>query len=511
VNPPLADAPRFDPRRRRTVTIALILVTSLAAFESTVVSTAMPTIIGDLNGLAVYSWVFSVYLLAATVSMPLYGRLADIHGRRRILLVAIVLFLAGAAACAASRTMTGLILARGLQGLGAGGLVPIALVVSADLYSIRERARVQGVFSSVWGVSSLVGPLLGAGMTMAFGWRSIFSINLPLGLLAFVLVARNMRESRLPAPDPFDIRGAAFLVTGITALLFSFLHGASDSLGPGARLALVAVSVLALSALVRGQAESEHPLLPMALFAQAETAAPYVGGVLLGTTIFGVDTFVPLFVQGARGGTAAAAGAVVTPLMLFWATSATLAARAIVAFGFRRTARVGALLILAGFVGLIVAARTDAAVLWISGACAFIGAGLGPSSLAQVLAIQHAAREKERGAATSLVPFFRTVGGSLGVGALGGILSAGLRSRLGSAADTAGQLMSRHGAGEAGAASLALRHAIEASLLPVFAVLLGLAVVNVAVTSWFPGSVERPAPGPGGPAPVEDQPIGIEG
>jgi len=506
-----ADAPRFDPRRRRAVTLALVLVTSLAAFESTVVSTAMPTIIGDLNGLPVYSWVFSLYLLAATVSMPLYGRLADIHGRRRILLVAIVLFLGGAAACAAARSMTQLILARGLQGLGAGGLVPIALVVSADLYSIRERARVQGVFSSVWGVSSLVGPLLGAGMTMAFGWRSIFSINLPLGLLAFVLVARNMRESRAPLPDPFDWRGAALLGIGVTALLFSVLHGASESLRLGVRIALVALAVLSLAALARLQAQSAHPLLPMALFARPETAAPYVGGILLGTTIFGVDTFVPLFVQGARGGSAAAAGAVVTPVMLLWAASAALAARAIVAFGFRRTARVGGLLILLGFIGLISAAVEDAAVVWISGACALIGAGLGPSSLAQVLAIQHAAREKERGVATSLVPFFRTVGGSIGVGALGGILSAGLQARLGPAAHTAGQLLSHRPGTEAAAASTALRQAIEASLLPVFGVLLGLAVVNLLVTSWFPGSVERPPSPPGDGATVEDVPVGIEG
>jgi MFS family permease len=499
-----AEAPRFDPRRRRAVTLALVLVTSLAAFESTVVSTAMPTIIGDLNGLPVYSWVFSLYLLAATVSMPLYGRLADIHGRRRILLVAIVLFLAGAAACAAARSMTQLILARGLQGLGAGGLVPIALVVSADLYSIRDRARVQGVFSSVWGVSSLVGPLLGAGMTMAFGWRSIFSINLPLGLLAFVLVTRNMRESRAPLPDPFDRRGAALLATGVTALLFSVLQGGSESLGLGVRSGLLVLAVLSLAALVRRQAESAHPLLPTVLFARAETAAPYAGGVLLGTTIFGVDTFVPLFVQGARGGTAAAAGAVVTPLMLLWAASATVAARAIVAFGFRRTARVGGLLILAGFVALIAAAAADAGVAWISGACALIGAGLGPSSLAQLLAIQHAAREKERGVATSLVPFFRTVGGSIGVGALGGILSARLVARLGPAAETAGRLLAHRPGAATVAASSALRQAIEASLLPVFGVLLGLAVVNLVVTSWFPGAVERPAPSPESGTPTHD-------
>src|SRR5262249_5605223 len=158
----------------------------------------MPTIIGELRGLAVYSWVFSAYLLAATVTMPIYGRLADLYGRRRILLVAISLFLAGAGACAAARTMTHLIAARVLQGLGAGGLMPVALIVVADLFSLRERARIQGLFSGVWGVASLAGPMLGAALTVTFGWRSIFSINLPLGVLAFALVATTMVESRSP-------------------------------------------------------------------------------------------------------------------------------------------------------------------------------------------------------------------------------------------------------------------------------------------------------------------------
>ena len=157
------ETPRFDPRRRRTVTIALVLVTALASFESTVVSTAMPTIIGDLGGLPLYSWVFSIYLLTSTVTMPVYGRLADIYGRRRILLIAISVFLAGAIACGFARSMPQLIAARALQGLGAAGLIPVALTVSGDLYSLKERARIQGLFSGVWGVASLIGPLIGAG------------------------------------------------------------------------------------------------------------------------------------------------------------------------------------------------------------------------------------------------------------------------------------------------------------------------------------------------------------
>lgn len=473
------------------MTFALILVTSLASFESTVVSTAMPTIIGDLNGLPLYSWVFSIYLLASTVSMPVYGRLADIYGRRRILLTAIALFLLGALACALAHSMPQLILARGLQGLGAGGLIPIALTVSGDLYSLAERARIQGLFSSVWGLASLVGPLVGAAMTVSLGWRSIFSINVPLGFLAFFLVATQMKESRAPLADPLDLVGALLLAGGVTSILFSVLQRAGAGSVPLLlRLALFLLGAGLLMGFARAQARHTHPLVPPELFRKAETASPYLAGILLGTTIYGVDTFVPLFVQGARGGTAGAAGAVVTPLVLGWAVSAALAARVLVRFGFRKTARFGAILIVLGFSALTAAALLDAGVVVISAACALIGSGLGPSSISQVLAIQSLAPEKTRGVATSLVPFFRTVGGSIGVGLLGGILAAGLTSRLGPAAETAGQLLSGiHSAGAAAAAGVdatMLRRAIERSLLPVFGLLWLLALVNVVVTNGFP-------------------------
>jgi MFS family permease len=495
---PETSSPRFDPKRRRAVTLALVLVTALASFETTVVSTAMPTIIGELGGLPHYAWVFSIYLLTATVAMPVYGRLADIHGRRRLILVAIGVFLTGAIVCALARSMPQLIVARAIQGLGAAGLVPIALTVSADIYSLEQRARIQGLFSGVWGFASLVGPLLGAFLTVHFGWRSIFSINIPLGAIAFFLVATRMIESRAPLPDPVDVAGALTLAAGITLLLFAVLLAPGTAgAGPAVRVGIAAAGVVSLAVFARLQARRRHPLVHPELFRHWETASPYLAGVVLGTTIYGVDTFVPLFVQGARGGTAGAAGAVVTPLIFFWALSATVASRMILRFGFRSTARFGAILILAGLAGLVAAALATAGVAWVSAACAVIGAGLGPSSLAQVLAIQHVVPERNRGVATSLVPFFRTVGGSIGVGVLGGVFTAGVAMRLGSGLDAASRLLAGpHAAGDAGAAGIApalFRHAIERSLLPVFVVLFGLAAINLFFTSGFPESTEPAA------------------
>jgi MFS family permease len=479
-------AARFDPGRRRAVLIALVMVTALAAFEGTVVSTAMPTIIAEVRGLPLYAWVFSVYLLGSTITMPLYGRLADIHGRRRTLLVAIALFLVGAGSCALARTMPQLIVARGIQGLGAGGVLPVAMTVSGDLYNLKERARVQALFSGVWGIASLTGPLIGAWLTLTFGWRSIFSINLPLGAIAFGLVLTKMIESRPARDESIDHWGALLLAVAVGSALGATLHQpGGGALAVSAPLGLLAIAVGSAIAFWRRQGRLEHPLVPPALFSRKETLAPYVAGVVFGTIIYGADAYVPLFVQGARGGTAMAAGAAVTPLMLAWAISATLAARGIVRFGFRHAAIAGAALIAIGLILLIVAVLRHAPMVAISTACFVVGFGLGPSSMAQVLAIQHLAPERERGVATALVPFSRTVGGSLGVGVLGGVLAAGLTSRLGPQAVAAADALARSGTNAP--ESAAFRSALAGSLMPVFLLLLGLGVINLWLTAHFPG------------------------
>ena len=413
-----------------------------------------------------------------------------------MLLVAGSFFLAGAVCCAFARSMPWLIGARALQGLGAGGLVPLSLTVAGDLFSIQDRARVQGIFSGIWGLASLTGPLIGAGMTVAFGWRSIFTINVPLGLVALGLVATQLVETRARRSDPLDVAGALTLAAAVTALLVSVTGRAdAEGLPLAMRGALFAAGLVLAVAFVRLEKRRAHPLIPVVLFSSATRAAPYVGGLVLGTTIYGVDTFVPLFVQGARGGTAGAAGAVVTPLVLAWSLSATLGARAIVRHGFRRTAQVGALLVLAGLAGLVAASLLDAPVWAVSVVCGVIGAGLGPSSLSHLLTVQHASEEEVRGSATALVPFSRTIGGSLGVAALGGIFSAGLAARLGPAAASAGRLLA-HGAGEGTAEATpvqaaAVRLAIEHSLLPVFALLLVLAVLNLGVAGRLPRSLDK--------------------
>lgn len=428
----MSEEPPRPETSRRGVVGALLLVSALVSLESTIVSTAMPTIIGELSGIRSYSWVAAIYLLASTLTMPLYGRLADVHGRRRVLLFATALFVLGSLACAAARSMPHLIAARGLQGLGAGGVAPIAMTVAADLFNLAERARVQALFSAVWGTSSVLGPLLGAGLTMGLGWRSIFLVNVPLGALALGLVARNLGETRGADRRPPDLLGA------------------------------------------------------LRLAGRAATA-PYVSAFVLGVLVYSVDTFVPLFVQGARGGTAGAAGAVITPVILLWAASAAVAARGAVTLGFRRVATAGGLVLVGGLLALAIATRVDAPVVAVSLVCAVVGCGFGPTSMSQMLAVQHAAPESVRGVATSLVPFFRTAGGALGVALLGGVLARGLDARLGPSAADAGRLLAGDVAGlRAGLSAEAFRRALEGALFPVFLVLVGVAAIAVLAASRYP-------------------------
>jgi MFS family permease len=467
------------------VTAALLLVTSLASLEATIVATAMPTIIGELGGLTLYSWVFAAYLLTSTVAMPLYGRLADLYGRKRVLLAATAVFLVGAGACALAQTMPHLIAARALQGLGAAGLLPITITIAGDIYTLPERARVQSYFSTIWACSSVAGPLLGAWLTVAFGWRSVFLIVIPLGLLAVAVASRYLRESRAELPHSIDAGGAVLLAVGASLLLLAVSGGPEGGSRPLLRLALAGAGAAVLGGFLHLQRRRTYPLVPPDLLRRGETALPYLGAILLGTTIFGVDTFVPLFVQGARGGTAGAAGAVITPLMFFWATSAAVAARLMGRLGFRRLTLIGALLAFVGLCGLLAVALLDAGVPFASACCALIGAGLGPTSLSQILAVQVAVPERDRGVASSLVPFFRVLGGAVGVGALGGVFSASLARRLGPGVADAGAILAGRG-GSVGLDPLTFRQMLESSLVPVFAVLVGLAAVNVLVAGKFP-------------------------
>ena len=306
-----APAPTISLKRRRWITAGLLLGMSLGALEATVVSTAMPTVIATLGGLAHYSWVFSAYLLTSTASVPIWGRLSDLYGRRRMYLTGVAIFLLGSVFSGAATSMEMLIAARALQGLGTGAIIPLSMTIVGELYSLAERARSQALFSGVWGVASVAGPLVGGYITDALSWRWVFYINLPFGIVAAaVLVAAYPPMPRLENVR-VDWVGAALLFAGISALLIAL----GGDIGASAWWFAIGAVVL-LGAFIAAERRSTDPILPLQLLKTPLIARTLLVVFLVGMSLFGAITYIPLFVQSVMGATATQAGQVLTPLFL---------------------------------------------------------------------------------------------------------------------------------------------------------------------------------------------------
>jgi EmrB/QacA subfamily drug resistance transporter len=406
-------------RRRRAITAGLLLGMALAALEATVVGTAMPTVIATLGGLAHYSWVFAAYLLTSTASVPLWGRLSDLYGRRRLYLSGIAVFIVGSALSGAATTMTQLIAFRALQGLGAGALIPLSMTIIGELYALRERARVQALFSGVWGLASIAGPLVGGYVTDALSWRWVFYLNLPFGVLGGVVIALAYPPTTGPASARMDWVGAALLFSGVTALLIA-LGGATTAVMPWLAAAAVLLAIFVLVS-----RRTADPILPLDLFRLRIVSRSLAVVFMTGMAMFGAIAFVPLFVQGVMGGTATQAGQVLTPLFLGWVGMSVVGARLTARIDYRIVAIAGSALLLAGFVGLA-QISADATMTALYAAVFVLGCGMGLSMLSLLLAVQHGVERSQLGLATSLNQFSRSVGAAVGVAAMGAILTRGL-------------------------------------------------------------------------------------
>jgi EmrB/QacA subfamily drug resistance transporter len=410
-----ADAAPILGKRRQAITAGLLLGMSLGALEATVVGTAMPTIVATLGGLAHYSWVFSAYLLTSTASVPIWGRLSDLYGRRRMYLLAVGAFLLGSVACGASTTMLQLIAARAVQGLGAGGIIPLTMTIIGELYSLTERPRTQALFSGVWGTASILGPLVGGYITDALSWRWVFYVNIPFGLLCVAVIASAYPPSRGTSPVKVDWLGAGLLFSCVSALLIA--------LGAETHVLTWAVTALALFvAFVLVERRQSEPILPVDLLTHRVISRTLTVVFLVGVALFGAIAFVPLFVQGVMGGTATQAGQVLTPLFLGWVTMSVIGAKITVRIGYRLVAIAGSVLMTTGFIGLT---RLDvnSGKLLLLGSCSVLGAGMGCQMLSLLLAVQHGVERSRLGIATSLNQFARSIGAAIGVAAMGAIMA----------------------------------------------------------------------------------------
>ena len=406
------------------VTIALMLGISLASLDTTIVGTAMPTIVGKLGGITLYSWVFSAYLLASTTTVPIFGKLADLFGRKPIFLFGTTIFLIGSAASGASQSMEQLILFRAIQGLGAGAVLPIVLTIIGDIFVLEERARVQGLFSGVWAASSIVGPALGGLIVDHFSWRWVFYINLPFGLLSAFLLIFYFEEKVERKKVVLDYIGTLTLSGGVVALLFALLQGGTSwAWNSLPSFALFALATLLLALFIYQESHTAEPILPLALFKNRIIAISSIGGVILGVIMFGITSYIPLFMQGVRGGTATSAGVTLGPLLIAWPISSTLSGKIILRFGYRFTAVMGALFAAIG-TGMVTHFQVDTGLPFIIVTMLIIGTGLGFMSTSFVIAVQNAVPWNLRGVATASTQFVRTMGGTVGVAVMGTILNA---------------------------------------------------------------------------------------
>jgi EmrB/QacA subfamily drug resistance transporter len=416
---------------RRIVVIAIMLGTFLAALDTTIVGTAMPTIIGELGGISLYSWVFSAYLLTSTTTIPVYGRLADLYGRKPLFLIAAALFLGGSALCGAAQSMPQLVAFRALQGLGAGGIIPITLTIFGDIFSVEERARMQGLISAVWGASAVAGPTVGGFIVDYVNWRWVFYINLPFGIASALLLWVFLKERVERRSHRIDYAGTLSLTMSITSLLVALLAaGDSSSWFSAPVLGAILLAAVLLVHFIWNESRVDEPVPPLHIFRKGVIGVSFFASILIGAGMFGVTSYLPLFVQGVLGGTAVTAGMVIAPYSIGWSVTSVLAGRLIMRFGYRHSVVGGlATIVLAGLL-LQVVPRGSYALWEAIAASGLSGVGMGLSAPAFMIATQSAVGWAERGVATASIQFSRTIGGAIGVAALGTVLNAGMGTRL---------------------------------------------------------------------------------
>lgn len=458
----------------------------LAALEATAVGTAMPTVVGELGGVSRYSWVFSVYLLTSTTTVPLYGKLADLYGRMRVYVVSAAIFLLGSALSGASRTLDELILFRAIQGLGAGGVMPIAVTLIGDIFTLEERGRMQGLFASVWGISSLLGPALGGLITDFLSWRWVFYINVPFGIASVVLLILFLKEERRQIKHRLDLLGTLTLTAAITLMIVGLLEG-SDSWGwsDPRTLGCFAGSAAMLVVFFWQERRTEEPMLPLDLFRERIIAVGSAGAAVVGGLLFAVSTYVPMYAQGVLGGTAVAAGLALAPVSIGWPIASTISGRLLLRIGYRPLVMTGGVAAVVGSL-LLVLVRPDSARVELMLAMLVVGLGLGAMATPFLVAIQNSVPWSRRGVATSSQQFFRTIAGTIAVAVLGAVLNATLAARLGRDANANASLDIEARRLLSDAELERLVTALDVGLQRVFLVTLGIALVGVVITAFFP-------------------------
>ena len=484
------------------IAVGIMAALAVAALDGTVVATAMPTIIGNLGGLSEYGWVFSAYLLASTVTVPLYARLADMYGRKPIFLTGLAFFVGGSMLCGFAGSMAQLILFRTIQGLGAGAVQPISFTILGDVFESEQRAKIQGLFSGVWGAAAVAGPAIGSIITTTIGWRWVFFVNAPVGLMAAFLIGRFLHEHVEHHRHRLDLVGAGLLTLGLVSLLFAATEGGQlwGWTSP-ITLALVAAAVALLIAFGLWERRIAEPLIDLGLLKVPVIAAGLAIGGLSGVVMFSLSTYVPPLVQGVMGGNALQAGVAVAAMSIGWPIGSIMGGRALLRFGARPAVLVGTSMLVLGTLIVTQATRPgtlEGGLLVAALGEAITGLGMGLSATTILVMVQAAVPWQRRAVATGLVQFSRTIGGAVGVGLLGGIVTA-------SVGGASAVILDPIGRNFIPAAQLAaMRSSLSGGLEWVFVILAIDAVVVAAVAIRMMPAVRIERRGPPGAAGAHD-------
>ncbi|MEO6823058.1 MAG: MFS transporter [Candidatus Nanopelagicales bacterium] len=486
---------RSTPRDHRTrVLVALMLTMALVAMDTTIVATAIPQVVGDLGGFSLIGWVFSIYLLAQTVTIPVYGKLADLYGRKPVLVFGVVVFLVGSALSASAWSMVTLIAFRALQGLGAGSIGATVNTVAGDLYDVAERGRIQGWLSSVWGVSAVVAPALGGLFAQYATWRWIFLVNLPLGALALFLIVRDLHERVERRTHRIDYAGAFLVLASAGLLILGLLQGGTAWAWMSVpSVAVFSGAVLAGVALVVVEQRAAEPMMPPWLWRQRLTAGTYAATVVAGLLVIGLSTFLPTWGQGVLRLGPVAAGFVLGTMSLTWPIASSFSARLYLSIGFRDTALVGTGFAIAS--GVVFVLTTANSSVWqaVLGS-ALMGAGLGLITTSLIVGLQATVGWSQRGVITGGAMFSRYLGQSLGAAIFGAITNVvllrwlsspppGLQGKVPGSVDAISSTLV--GAHPVPAVEAYLRDALQASTHAVFLGLLIAAVLTAVLLLAF--------------------------
>jgi EmrB/QacA subfamily drug resistance transporter len=409
----------------------------IIAVEGTIVSTAMPQIVAQLGGLHLYSWVFSSFLLAQTAMTVVFGKLADVYGRKPMMLAGIVMFVIGSILCGFAGSMMTMVVFRLIQGIGAGAVAPVAITIVADLYPARERGKIQGYLASVWAISAVVGPIAGGFIIRNWSWPWIFWINVPIGVAAAVGYIVFFHEHAKRERRSIDVVGAALFTVVVASLLIALTEAGTSDNTP----ALVAAGIFCLSLVlfIAQERRAADPMISFALWGRRPIAAANSVGVLASMVVIGLTTFLPMYVQGVLHRSPVIAGLALTVMMVGWPTGATLATHNFHRFGLRRILVAGTVLVPAGAAVFVLLTPESSPITAALGSLV-LGLGMGLTSVSSLVLIQELVDWSQRGSATASNLFARNLGSTLGATALGAILNYGLTHANNGKAVTSDQL-----------------------------------------------------------------------